>query len=84
MLAGLLLLGRTHGIHELGLGVLLLHLTVQRHHTLVPFTQRGAQLALATLLLASICTLLTLLISNIVPVSHFVSIKVYEKTQGGI
>ncbi len=70
MLAGLLLLGRTHSVHELSLGVLLLHLTVKRHHTLVPFTQSGAQLALATLLLTSLITLLTLLLSS--TISHFV------------
>jgi hypothetical protein len=83
VLASLLLLGCTHGIHELGLGVLLLHLTVQRHHTLVPFTQRRAQLALTTRLLASLIGTSTLLLSLIV-VGHLVSIKVCEKTQAGI
>ena len=64
MLAGtLLLLGGAHGIHEAGLGVLLLHLAVQGHHALVPLTERGAQLTLATFLLAGHTTLLTLFTS---------------------
>jgi hypothetical protein len=64
LLGAVLLLGRTHGVHELGLGVLSLHLTVQGHHLLVPLTQSGAQHALATRLLAGICTFITLLAST--------------------
>jgi hypothetical protein len=49
---GALLLGGAHGILQHGLGVLLLHLAVQRHHTHVPLLERRAQCALATRLLA--------------------------------
>jgi len=53
VLAGLaiLLLGSAHGVHQLGRRILLLHLTVQGHHLLVPLTESGAQDALATCLL---------------------------------
>ncbi len=53
VLAGLaiLLLGRAHGVHQLGRRILLLHLAVQSHHLLVPLTESGAQYALATRLL---------------------------------
>ncbi len=68
MLAGLLgailLLGGTHGVHELGLRVLSLHLAVQGHHLLVPLAQSGAQSALATCLLAGSCTFITLFAST--------------------
>ena len=76
MLAGtLLLLGCTHGIHELSLGVLLLHLTVQRHYTLVPLTERRAQLTLATILLAgcsAVSAVATLLTRLLITVDHLV------------
>jgi hypothetical protein len=63
--SGPLLLGGAHGILQHGLGVLLLHLTVQRHHTHVPLLERRAQCTLATSLL------IVLTSCSFVVVAHF-------------
>ncbi len=68
-----LLLGSAHGILELSIGIFLLHLAVQCHHAHVPFAQGGAQLALATLLLTLLTSLLT--------IGHFASIYPKENYQ---